>query len=241
MLTAGQPHQLRIEYLQLEYNALMKLQWRSVKAGSALRIAWIPPGNWIDAWTGKIISGPATVTNDVPLDQIPIYIRSGAVLPLAPEMQFTGEKPWNPVTLDLYPRVAETNTANLYEDDTLTTAYQRGEFRNTPITASADDADRTVRVKIGAAKGNFQGASKKRAWMLRIHPPADWPKNLAPAQVRVNGKKINAPIHRLNRDATAMPFGDQSGAPDADVFEVTLPAAPVSKSQSVEISFSPLH
>ena len=73
VLTAGQPHQLRIEYLQLEYSAVMKLQWRSVHAGSALRIAWLPPGNWMDAWSGGIISGPVMVTNDVPLDQIPDF------------------------------------------------------------------------------------------------------------------------------------------------------------------------
>ena len=240
VLTAGVPHQIRVEYLQMEYNALIKLQWHSAKSSLAARAAWIPPGDWIDAWTGETVSGPATVTNHVPLDEIPIFVRSGAILPLAPEMQFTGEKPWNPITLDLYARVAETNTANLYEDDTLTTAYQRGEFRNTSITASADDAVMTVHVNIGAAKGSFKNALKQRAWLLRIHPPAGWPKNLVPRDVRVNGEKINALIHVLSRDTAAMPFGDQSGAPDADVFEISLPEMPVSKSQLVEIPFSPL-
>ena len=238
-LTAGRLHQVRIEYLQLDFDALLKLQWHSVKGNSATRVAWIPPGDWIDAWTGGSISGPATVTNDVPLGQIPIYIKSGAVLPLAPEMQFIGEKPWDPLTLDVYPRAGETNAANLYEDDTLTTAYQRGEFRNTPITAVADDAAKTVRVTIGAAAGNFQGALNERAWILRIHPPVDWPKELAPVHVRVNGEQINAQINRLQQDAAAMPFGDPAGAPDSDVFEVTLPAAPVTQGQSVDISFAP--
>jgi hypothetical protein len=36
-----------------------------------------------------------------------------------------------------------------------------------------------------------------------------------------------------------MPFGDSLGAPDEDIFEVSLPATQVSKSQSVEISFAP--
>jgi hypothetical protein len=102
----------------------------------------------------------------------------------------------------------------------------------------ADDAAKTVSVAIGAAAGSFQGALDERAWILRIHPPADWPKNLAPADVRVNGEKINAQIHLLKHDAAAMPFGDKSGAPDADVFEITLPAAPVARSQSVEIPFA---
>lgn len=236
-LTAGRPHQLRIEYLQLGFNAAMKLQWHPVKARSATRTAWIPPGNWIDAWTGKMISGPAMVTNDVPLEQLPMCIRSGAIVPLAPEMQFTGEKPWDPVTLDCYPYAGYTNSAVLYEDDTLTTAYQRGEFRNTRITAATGETAKKLHVEIGAAEGNFRGAPDKRAWILRIHPPADWPKN--PARVAVNGRNINLAIRSLKREMSATPLGDPIGAPDSEVFEISLPAAPVSQSQSLEISFEP--
>ena len=240
-MTAGVPHRIRVEFQQLEYGALLKLQWHPAKSSLAERAAWIPPGDWLDPWTGKTISGPAMVTNDVPLDEMPIWIKSGAVLPLAPEMQFTGEKPWNPITLDLYPRAGGTNTASLYEDDTLTTAYQRGEFRTTHITVSANEADRMVHVGIGAGKGAFKNALRQREWRLRIHPPVGWPSDMAPAEVRVNGKRIGVPVHRLNRDAAAMPFGDMSGAPDADVFEISLPAAPVVRSQSVEIAFAPSH
>jgi len=240
VLTAGQPHQLRIEYLQLDFDALLKLQWHSVNGNFTTRVAWIPSGDWIDAWTGETISGPATVTNQVPLDKIPIYVRSGAILPLAPEMQYTGELPWDPITLDLYLRADEINQATLYEDDTLTTAYQHGAFRNTHITVSANGWTKTVQVNIGAAEGTFRNALKRRAWVLRIHRPVGWSKNLMTTDVRVNSKKINAQIHLLNRDAAAMPFSDKIGAPDADVFEITLPATKVSKSQSVEISFAPV-
>jgi hypothetical protein len=200
---------------------------------------WIPPGDWMNAWSGEMVSGPAPVTNSVPLDQIPLFIKSGAVLPLAPEMQFTGEKPWNPITLDLYPRNGETNTASLYEDDTQTTAYQRGAFRDTGIQLSADGANKIIRVGIGAAVGKFAGALKERNWTLRVHLPVDWPKNLLPSNVRVNGKETGVGFSKLNRAANATPFGDKLGAPDADVIEINLPAAPVSKSQAVEISFAP--
>jgi len=237
LLTAGTPHQIRIEYLQLDYGARIKLLWQPAKSSGATRVGWIPPGDWIDAWNGEIVSGPGTVTNDVPLDETPIWIKSGAVLPLAPEMQYTGEKPWDPVTLDCYPCAGKTRSATLYEDDTLTTAYQRGEFRNTPITVAADETAKTVHVEIGAAKGSFQGAPDNRAWVLRIHPPTDWPKD--PAQVTVNGKKSNLSVRWLKRDTAAMPLGDPTGAADGDVFEISLPATPVSQSHSVEVSFGP--
>jgi Glycosyl hydrolases family 31 TIM-barrel domain/PA14 domain/Domain of unknown function (DUF5110)/Glycosyl hydrolase family 31 C-terminal domain len=254
VLTAGAPHQIRVEFQQLGGGARLKLQWEPAKSPMATRAAWIPPGDWMNAWTGETVSGPAMVTNRVPLDEIPIWIKSGAVLPLAPEMQFTGEKPWNPVALDLYPSAVsgagvspawtkahgqDARATTLYEDDTLTTAYQRGAFRTTRISVSADDARKILQVRIGAASGNFQGELKERAWTLRIHPPQNWPKNLTPSAVRLNGREIKTPIRRLDRAGAAMPFGDPTGAPDGAVFEVSLPASPVSRSQSVEITFSP--
>ncbi len=238
ILTAGTAHKIRVEYQQLDFGASIKLQWQPAQTLTASRVAWIPPGGWLDAWNGKIISGPAEITNEIPLDEIPIFIRAGAVLPLAPEMQFTGEKPWSPLTLDLYPRTAGTNSADIYEDDRQTTAYQHGEFRSTPITSSADDADKIVRVQIGAAAGNFSGALKERAWTLRIHPPKNWPENFTPVEIKINGSRIDAPIRRLARAENALPFGDKPGAPDASVFEFNLPSAPVSKSQEVEMTFA---
>lgn len=233
ILSAGKPHQLRIEYQELTGAASLYLEYRAALTNAATqRRVWLPPGQWTDAWTGHRFDGPAAVTNTVALDTIPIYIKSGTVLPLAPEMQFTGEKPWDRVTLDVYPQSGQSNQAMLYEDDTTTTAYQRGEFRKTAVSASARE-DGSVHVSIGAAEGKFHSPLKDRTWVLRIH--SDFGGN-AP-RVKVNGTELRAMILKhLPREASAMPFGDKVGAPDADVWEITLPTRPVLKSCDVEIS-----
>jgi alpha-glucosidase (family GH31 glycosyl hydrolase) len=247
-LTAGVPHQIRVEYLQLQFAAHIKLLWRAVNSPNASREAWIPPGNWIDAWNGAVLTGPMLVTNQVPLDQIPIWIRQGAVLPLAPEMDFTGQKPWDPITLDIYPNpLCVANSAMLYEDDTTTTDYQRGLFRTTAISSYVVQGSvkpglpLTVRVEIGAATGDFNGALKTRSWKLRIHVPSSWPKNLMGSEIAVNDARImdESSSPPRGRAAKAMPFGDAIGAPDGDVFELKLPPAPVTQKQSIEISFHP--
>ena len=239
VLSPGKPHQLRIDYQELEYGASIRFLWRSPATSTTPRVVWIPPGTWINAWTGQTVTGPSTVTNDTPLAQAPIYIRSGTILPLAPEMQYTGQLPWDPVTLDIYPQSGETNRAILYEDDTLTTAYKKDQFRKTTATVSAENTNTTVRVAISAATGDFKGASAQRAWVLRLHRPVNWPANLVPTRARTNGKDIRNPFRRIARNDTAMPFGDKSGAPDADVFELVLPAAPVTKAREIEITFAP--
>jgi hypothetical protein len=235
-LTAGAPHQLRIEYQQLGGNALLRLIANVQGNARVARALWIPPGNWINAWNGETTAGPLLATNMASLDEEPIYIRSGAILPLAPEMQYTSQKPWNPITLDVYP-AGETASATLYEDDTLTAAYKTGQFRNTLIATTADDDTKSVTVKISAAEGHFKGALMKRAWTLRVHPPSSWPRDLTLAQVVINGRRSELPVRKLNRAESAMPFGDGIGAPDGDVYELTLPAAKVSKQTQVSLTF----
>jgi hypothetical protein len=151
-------------------------------------------------------------------------------------MQFTGEKPWSPVTLDVYPLAGAPASTTLYEDDTRTVAYRRGEFRKTLITAEADGSAKTVTVKIGAAQGKFAGALARREWVLRVRRPVDWPQTILPARVTVNGK-VAGPAVPLARNAGAMPFGDASGAPDDGVFEIKIPARAVHPETDVVVSF----
>jgi len=49
------------------------------------RAVYLPPGNWIDYWTGKPAAGGEVVVADAPLDSIPVWVRAGAVVPKIPE------------------------------------------------------------------------------------------------------------------------------------------------------------
>ena len=178
----------------------------------------------------------------MPLDRIPLWVKQGAVLPLAPEMDYVTQKSWDPITLDIYPDPGVLNGATLYEDDTTTTGYQHGQFRTTEVTATTTQgAMKIVRVDIYRTRGDFAKSIQMRSWKLRIHVPSNWPKNLMGAETAINGRRISDQISTPLRAKSekAMPFGDISGAPDRDVFEMTLPPAPVMEKQSVEISFQP--
>lgn len=236
-ISPGQPHRLRIEYEELAYNARVRLEWHAATNASTARVLWVPPGNWINAWTGRNLIGPVAVTNQIPLDQIPIFIRSGALLLLAPEMQYTGQLPWDPVTLDIYPQAGVPCQATLYEDDTLTIAYRLGQFRKTVITAQTGDQAHELVVTIGAAVGDYRNAPSRRSWVLRVHRPRGAASNLQPSGVTVDGKETDIAGQRKARQESAMPFGDKTGAPDGQVFEFTLPANQVTEEHRVRISF----
>ncbi|MCD6312999.1 MAG: hypothetical protein J7L79_04235, partial [Thaumarchaeota archaeon] len=66
------------------------------------RIVYLPKGKWIDYWTGKEHEGPTILHLKVPLEIIPLYIKINSIIPMGPEMSYVGEKPFDPLTLDIW-------------------------------------------------------------------------------------------------------------------------------------------
>ncbi len=144
---------------------------------------WLPPGEWIEWPSGKHFTGPTNVERSFSIEQIPIYLRAGAIVPMQPAMLYTGQKPVNPLIVNIWPLKPGTSSHySLYEDNSVSVEYQRGVFTRTPIHAS--QTGDTLHVEIGPVQGNFPGMLKTRSYQLRL--PADWP----PSSVTVDGKPI---------------------------------------------------
>jgi hypothetical protein len=102
---------------------------------------------------------------------------------MQPAMSYTGERPVDPLIVNVWPLEPGTNSSySLYEDSGVSVEYQRGVFARTPVRA-AQDGD-MLRVEIGPVAGSYPGMAKTRAYQVRL--PADWP----PAAVTVNGVAV---------------------------------------------------
>jgi alpha-glucosidase len=155
--------------------------------GLASEKIWLPAGEWIEWPTGKRLDGPAQVDRSFSIDQIPVYLKTGAIVPMQPPLLSTGEKPVDPLIVNVWPLTpGESSAYSVYEDSGVSVEYQRGVFARTPIKA-AQSGD-TLRVQIGPVEtgsgGSYPGMLKTRSYELRL--PADWP----PAEVTVNGKPV---------------------------------------------------
>jgi alpha-D-xyloside xylohydrolase len=53
-----------------------------VERGAVKRKVIVPPGRWIDWWTGEALEGGQTVEVSAPLGKLPLYLREGGVVPL---------------------------------------------------------------------------------------------------------------------------------------------------------------
>jgi alpha-glucosidase/alpha-D-xyloside xylohydrolase len=95
-----------------------------VEQGAKTRRLYLPAGTWVDWWTGEKTEGRRWVERPVDLATLPLYVRAGAILPLDPVRQFTGQAVKEPTTLVVY-RGADGRFV-LYDDDGTSLDYLRG-------------------------------------------------------------------------------------------------------------------
>jgi len=84
-----------------------------VEPGASVRGVHLPPGAWYDYWSGGVLEGGRVYDVAAPLETLPLYVRAGSVIPHWPELQHTGEKPVDELTLRVY---AGDGHSPLYED-----------------------------------------------------------------------------------------------------------------------------
>ena len=96
-----------------------------VQAKLQRQLVYLPAGNWYYFWTGQPAAGELFV-NIMP-DQIPFFVRAGAVLPTYPVRQWTGERLVDELTLYVYFKNGEENS-QLYEDEGEGYAYLDGHY-----------------------------------------------------------------------------------------------------------------
>ncbi|MHC4214760.1 MAG: glycoside hydrolase family 31 protein [Planctomycetota bacterium] len=112
---------------------------------------YLPKGKWIHYWTGKEYQGNQTVTVAAPLygkDGLPMFIKSGAIIPMMPDMKYIYEKEPDPITLDIYPGDAPSEYV-MYDCETV-----RGPFKQTKFTCTQDS--KAITITIGPSDSNYE-------------------------------------------------------------------------------------
>ena len=146
------------------------------KSGIKTREVYLPKGQWYNFWTGMSYSGRQQYTINTPIDEIPMFIKAGAIIPRYPIQQYVGELEINEITLDVYYKDgAETST--LYQDDHDTYAYESGDWKESTLSLVGTQDKLTL---TQAAKGGYSGVEH---FMLNLkHLP------FTPSKMTVDGE-----------------------------------------------------
>jgi alpha-D-xyloside xylohydrolase len=128
------------------------------EAGATARRVYLPKAEWYDFWTGGKTNGGRAVDAPAPLDRMPLYVRAGSILPLGPDMEWSTQKPADPIELRVYPGADGDFT--LYEDENDSYRYEKGVYATIPIHWN----DHARKLTIGKREGAFPGMLKDRTF-----------------------------------------------------------------------------
>ena len=170
-LVAGKEYDFKFETTNSSLGAFRaKLYWKTpsihareavVEARKKTRSVYLPAGtSWIDFWTGEKLEGGRAIVADAPIEKMPLMVRAGSIVPMGPFLQYSPEKPADPIELRIYPGADGSFT--LYEDENDNYNYEKGVYAT--IAFHWNDASR--RLTIDARKGEFPGMLKTRTFQI---------------------------------------------------------------------------
>ena len=150
--------------------------------GDRTRSMYFPQGStWYDFYTGQAVEGGQQLTVAAPYERVPLYVRSGSIMPLGPDMEWSDEKLPEVITLMVY--AGANGQFTLYEDEGTNYNYEKGAYTMIPIRY--DDAKGTV--EIGQRQGQYPGMLQERIFqVVRITP-----EGRQAAQVSYNGQAVS--------------------------------------------------
>jgi alpha-D-xyloside xylohydrolase len=129
-------------------------------AGAATQSVYLPANDapWYDFWTGATSTAGQRIEAAAPIETLPLFIRPGSIVPMGPYLQYSNEKPADPIELRVY--CGADGSFTLYEDEGDSYRYEKGVYAT--ISFAWDDAAK--RLTIGPRKGEFPGMLKERTF-----------------------------------------------------------------------------
>jgi len=93
------------------------------------RKVYLPNDTWYDYYTGEVIKGVKTIQVTKALDEIPVYVRAGTILPVGPVIQYSEQTSGTPLEIRIYP--GKNGSFKMVEDDGTSYNYTQGNTRTT--------------------------------------------------------------------------------------------------------------
>jgi alpha-glucosidase (family GH31 glycosyl hydrolase) len=145
--------------------------------GAKSRTTYLPEGLWHDWWSGEVVKGGKDVVRNVDLSIMPIYVRAGAIIPVDPVRQYTGETVSAPTTIKIF--TESDGRFTLYEDDGISLEYLHGVGRWTGFKWS--EKERTLTIQPAPPAGAVNKFIE-RELILELRPEGKT------RRVRLNGR-----------------------------------------------------
>ena len=139
---------------------------------------WLPEGEWFELATGTLLKGGSTVERTYAIDEYPIFVKAGAVLPFYTDKVQNLQGNDEDVVVAVFPG-AEGGSFSMYEDNGDDQKYAT-EYATTALSSRVEGNELTV--TIGARKGSYKDMPAQRRFSVKVY------NRFLPIAATVNGK-----------------------------------------------------
>lgn len=131
------------------------------EAGVVQRDVYLPKSTtWYNFWTGKNIDGGQTVPVQAPLNQIPLFVKAGSIVPVGPVVQHSAQDSNQELEIRIYE--GANGEFTLYEDEGDNYNYEKGQFST--IRFAWDNSSKTL--TIADRQGDYKGMVTDRKFKV---------------------------------------------------------------------------
>lgn len=165
----------------------------------SLREVYLPKGTWYDFDYGHEYEGGRSYEIYAPQNRIPVFVKSGAIIPMSKQIYNTSELDNSTLGAEIYP--FGTSRFTLYADDGNSIKHENGDFTLTEISCEESFGERTV-IKTSCSNELYRAGKTS----LKIHV------NAVPKSVCVNGRALASrwPLYVLEKENNAWHYDEFS-------------------------------
>jgi alpha-glucosidase len=98
-----------------------------VKSNNRLAKVFLPEGEWYSLFNDSIYSGNQVLLTECPIEEIPLFVEAGSIIPAQKLIESTSEDPGDTLFVHIY-KGGTKNLFTYYEDDGNTYSYLQDEY-----------------------------------------------------------------------------------------------------------------
>jgi alpha-D-xyloside xylohydrolase len=153
------------------------------------RDVYLPEGSdWYDLLSGKYFAGGQTYEVDAPLNKVPVFVKSGSIVPVGPDIQYTSEKPSDPTRLYIY--TGQDGSFTLYDDEGVNYNYEQGKYATIPLAYNDEDGTLTIGARTGSYSGMLEARTFELKWIGKDEPEGIMTQSKPDKVVQYTGQEV---------------------------------------------------
>lgn len=143
---------------------------------------YLPPGQWMNFFSGKSFKGDSVYSGSYAIDETPVFVKTGTIIPMQPVHRYSDQAPLDTLFIECYGD--GKGKFNLYEDDGVTFQYESQWFADTPLAMKKNN-NGALEISIGPTTGSYKDQPGKRAYRVSFHSIGK------PKSISISGKELN--------------------------------------------------